>query len=283
MNARTYISELKSDLSRYDQMGLIDEISVYAWIEDAMKRFGKLVCGRSDCMIDIQGGKGCLPHGFYSLDAAYLCQPIGYTTKADKSDLQSEFAWKERTERGFRWDSCDECCKEEYECVITEKFYIKTQEVDFYYHSPRKLRLGRKSGTKLETPGPSVGSLDEIEIAGGYMYTHFDTGSIYLQYYSTPVDDEGLPIIFDSELGFVYQFVDTYIKRKAFEKIFTNNDDPNVINKLQYFLAQEPILERKAMGELKMSGLTMGAYEKMAKNNKNRIEIYGKFFDKLNQ
>lgn len=281
MNARTYISELKSDLSRYDQMGLIDEISVYTWIEDAMKRFGKLVCGRASCIIDINGARGCLPHGFYSFDAAYLCQPIGYTTTAEKSDLQSEFAWKERTERGFRWDSCDECCKEEYECVITEKFYIKTKEVDFHYHSPRRLRLGRKSGPKCaDRPSPSQ-QADEIEIAGGYIYTHFDTGSIYLQYYSTPVDDEGLPIIFDSELGFVYQFVDTYVKRKAFEKIFTNNDDPNVINKLQYFLAQEPLLERKAMGELKMSGLTMSAYEKLAKDNRNKIEIYGKFFDRL--
>lgn len=285
MDARTYISELKSDLSRYDQMGLIDELSIYAWIEDAMKKFGKLVCERTDCIVDIHNGVGCLPHGFYSFDEAYKCEPIAYTTKKgeDISDLQDEFAWKERTERGFRWNSCDECCKEEYECVITEKFYIKTREVEFHYHRPQKLRLGKKIKSVVggDKRPKNPDQLFDIEIASGKIYTHFDDGSIYLRYYSTPVDEEGLPIIYDSQLGYVYQFVDSFVKRKTLERIFANGDDPNVITKLQYYLSQEPILERKAMGELKMGDFSLRAYEKLASDNKKKIEIYGNFLPEL--
>lgn len=282
MNAITYLSELKSDFSKYDNMGLIDEASIYSWMEDAMKRFGKLVCQKADCMVDVHNGVGCLPDDYYSFISASKCEPIGYHTTAETSDLQSEFAWKERTERGFRWDSCDECCKEEYECTITEKIYFKTKEVDFYYHSPKELILERNSKAagcygdsgRKNIPGTSPDNV--VTVSDKKMYCHFDEGSVYLKYYAIIRDEEGLPYIYQSDLGYVFQFVDIYVKRKFFEKVFANGDDPNVIQKLQYYLAQEPMAERRAMGELKMSGLGKDAYETMARRNRVKIEIYNK-------
>lgn len=284
MDAKSYLAELKSDLSKYDNMGLIDESSVYSWMEDAMRKFGKMVCYKSDCIVDIHAGEGCLPDDYYSFDRAFKCEPIGYTTTAESSDLQNEFAWKERTERGFRWNSCDECCKEEYECTITEKIYFKTKEVNFHYHSPKELTLERNSkacGYSKRASQCHGNSWDIVTVSGSRMYCHFDEGSVYLKYYAIVRDEEGLPYIYQSDLGYVFQFVDTYVKRKCFEKIFANGDDPNVIQKLQYYLAQEPMLERKAMGELKMSGLGMDAYERMVKKNRSSIEIYERVFDKI--
>lgn len=284
MNAKVYLAELRSDLSRYDQMGLIDESSVYTWIEDAAKRFGKLVCEKADCMIDIIDGSGCLPSDFHSFESAMKCDPAGCNIKKEESDdLQHEFAWAERTERGFRWDSCDECCKEEYKCVITEKFYIKSKEVKFQYSNPVMLNIGnsikRKQCFNKRFYDPFCPNT--IDISGDKIFTNFDTGYVYLRYYAIPRSEDGLPSVFESELGFVYQYIDTYVKRKAFERIFANGDDPNVINKLQFYLAQEPILERKAMGELKMSGIGPDTYKRMADKNRARIEVYDRIFPKL--
>lgn len=289
MDAKTYLAELKSDLTRYDQMGLIDEVSVYTWMEDALKKFGKLVCHRTDTVMDVQKGTACLPPDFYALAEAYRVEPLGYTIpgeRKDISDLQGEFAWKERTERGFRWNSCDECCKEEYECVITERFYIKSSErageVDFHYHTPRLLNLGKSIKRKacgdlrFDSRNP-----DTIEMDQTRLFARFDTGSIYMIYWATPRSEDGLPVIFESELGFLHEFVDVYVKRKLFEKMFANGDDPGVVTKLQYFMSQEPILERKAMGELKMSSLSPSAYKRMAEKNRMRLSIYGRMFQKL--
>ena len=54
---------------------------------------------------------------------AYRCEPLVCEIPGGdkaKADLQHEIGWVERTERGFRWNSCTECCKEEFEKTITK-------------------------------------------------------------------------------------------------------------------------------------------------------------------
>lgn len=283
MDSKTFIAGIKSDLSRYDQAGMIDEISIYEWMEDALKKFGKLVCVLTDTIIPIVRGTGCLPSDFYSFKFACLCEPLGYTTKCDTADLQHEFAWIERTERGHRWNSCDECCKEEFESVITEKLYIKNQEVDFHYHNPRLLNLGDtiKSKIKFDKCKYNPYAEETINIDSNRIYANFDSGDIYMQYYATPKSEDGTPFIPDTDLGDLLQYVNCYVKRCIFEKLFANGDDPNVVNKLQYYLGQENRLQMRAMGELKMSQMSLDAYFRMAKRNRAQIEVFSKIIPPL--
>lgn len=283
MDSKTFIAEIKSDLSRYDQAGMIDEISIYGWMEDALKKFGKLICVLTDTVLPVNNGTACLPSDFYSFRLAYKCEPIGYTTKAETSDLQGEFAWIERTERGFRWNSCDECCKEEYESVITEKLYIKNKEVDFHYHSPKLLNLGPtiRKNIKYDKCPFDPYSKDEINIDSSRIFANFDSGFLYLRYYAIPKSEDETPMIPDTELGDLQQYVFCYVKRCIFEKLFANGDDPNVVNKLQYYMSQEPVLLRKAQGELKMSKMSPDVYYRMAERNRARVEVFSRVIPPL--
>lgn len=283
MDSKTFIAEIKSDLSRYDQAGMIDEISIYGWMEDALKKFGKLLCVLADTIVPINHGSGCLPSDFYSFKFACLCEPLGYTTKGDKADLQHEFAWIERTERGHRWNSCEECCKEEFESVITEKLYIKNTEVDFHYHNLRLLNLGStiKSKIKFDKCPFDAYAKETINIDSNRIFANFDSGNIYLQYYATPKSEDGTPFIPDTELGDLHLYVLCYVKRCIFEKLFANGDDPNVVNKLQYYLSQEPGLQQRAMGELKMAQMGPDVYERMVRKNRSNIEVFSKVIPPL--
>ncbi len=90
----------------------------------------------------------------------------------------------QRTERGFRWNSCTECCKEEFEKTITERIYIGSHEVRFHYHHPVRLSIGR--GLRRDCAADKYRDKYDwdnydITISGNTMYTGFD-GFIYIIY-----------------------------------------------------------------------------------------------------
>lgn len=276
MTIKGLLAEIKADLHKYDDSGAIDTSSVYRWAEIALKRFGGVIAVMSEAVVKTSNKQAVLPSDFFDMLDAYRCEPLVCEIPGGdkaKADLQHEIGWVERTERGFRWDSCTECCKEEFEKTITEKIYIGSHEVRFHYHHPVRLSIGR--GLRRDCAADKYRDKYDwdnydITISGNTMYTGFD-GFIYIIYRATPKDDDGLPYIPETALGYLEDYVETYIKMKIFENAAVNGLIQGAGDAYKLYAQQEPGKFARAMKELKMSMITLNDYRELAEDNRRRM------------
>lgn len=288
MTVEDFIIELKASLHSFEKRELIDEVSIYRWVEAAMKKFGGDIAVRKETVLDVKRGQAPLPGDYFDLILAFRCDFKGYDVPEGKEvihELQNTIAWKERTERSYRWCSCDECCKEECEKVIVEKFYINTHdrsyEVKCYYDKPILLRLAKpmlkdmclsKCRNKLVKDSPY-----EINIVNGVLYANFD-GPIYMQYKSLPFNGKDEMYIPDTPQGLLLDYIENYVKMRLFEEWMYNGEVQNAADLYKLYLEQDLIKFKNAKTELKMSGMTLkGMYEPL-RRRKAEFEIYTKAY-----
>lgn len=288
MIVEDYIIELKSSLRSFDKRDLIDEVSIYKWVEIALKKFGGDITMRKEAVVDVKRGQARMPGDYFDLILAFKCDFKGYEVpEGDKviPELQNTIAWKERTERSYRWCSCNECCKEECEKVIVEKFYINTHdrdhEVRCYYDRPVMLGLAKpmlrdsclsKCRNKVIKDSPY-----EINIVNGFLYANFD-GPIYMQYRSLPFDGESNIIIPDTPQGLVLDYVDNFVKMRFFEELMYNAEAQGAADLFKLYAQQDLVKLKNAKTELKMMGMTLkGMYEPL-RRRRAEFEIYTKAY-----
>lgn len=272
MNRQYLIEEIKSDFSKYSDAGLIDEISIQRDIEKGLKRFGNDVMELQETVIQVTNGFANLPEGFFALYIAYLCEPLGYSTnKVSKPYIVESNFFIERTQRKSNWNSCDPCCVEEEEKVITETLYLNDNKVDFHYKNPRLLRLG-KSFNKTKCHEKCRNKFiwecpEEIVINNNTLYANFDEGNIYMQYYGLPLDEDGEIDIPNTPNGHLDTYLEYFIKRRLAERLLGNNDAVGLSNLYSIYKQEEQIALRNASNELKMSKLTPKSFKRMKRIN----------------
>lgn len=284
MSVEEFIVELKASLRLQDKRDLIDEASIYRWVEIALKKFGGDITMPKDVMLDVKKKQADVPSDYYDLILAYKCDFAGYEVPEGEKiipELQNTFAWKERTERSYRWCSCDECCKDECEKTIVEKFYINTREhkheVRCHYRKPVPLRLSKPMMKDLclsdcrnrhvkESPY-------EINIVGGVLYANFD-GPVYFKYRALPYDNKSEIVIPDTPLGGLADYVENYVKMRMFEELMINGEFPNAAQIYQTYLNLEPIKYRAVRTELKMAGLRLEDFYEPLRRRKKDMALY---------
>lgn len=293
MSIEEFITELKVSLRTFDKRDLIDEVSVYRWVELALKKFGGDISMPKDVVLDLKQKQAVMPGDYYDLILAYKCDFAGYEIpEGDKiiPELQNTLAWKERTERSYRWCSCDECCKDECERTIIEKFYINTHdrdhEVRCYYNKPVKLKLSRpmlkdmclaKYRNMYDQESPY-----EINIVNGTFYANFD-GPVYIKYKALPFDGKGDIFIPDTPLGGLADYVDTYVRMKLFEEWMYNGEVQGAADMFKLYLQQEPIKFRTTRTELKMSNLRLEDLYEPLRRRKKEISKYEVMYPLVDQ
>ena len=275
MNAEALIEEIKTNLSKYSDAGLLDENAMYRDIVLGLKRFGNDICTLHETVVEVKNGIAKLPDNFFTLYIAYLCEPAGYSKSPDieTHHLQKSLMYKERTTHSSKWNECDPCCKEEEENIIKENIYFNSGSVEFYYHKPQLLRLGKtfvknachsKCRNKLVRDNPN-----EIVIRNQTLQANFNEGYIYIQYYGFPTDEGGDIDIPDTPNGHLERFLESTLKVGIFVRLLENGDaGPNIGSLLSYHQNQEQISLRNASNELKMGHLTPEALYRVAKQNK---------------
>lgn len=284
MSVEEFIVELKASLRLQEKRDLIDEASIYRWVEIALKKFGGDITMPKDVMIDVKKKQADVPSDYYDLILAYKCDFAGYEVPEGEKiipELQNTFAWKERTERSYRWCSCDDCCKDECEKTIIEKFYINTREhkheVRCHYRKPVPLRLSKPMMKDLclsdcrnryvkESPY-------EINIVGGVLYANFD-GPVYFKYRALPYDNKSEIVIPDTPLGGLADYVENYVKMRMFEELMINGEFPNAAQIYQTYLNLEPIKYRAVRTELKMAGLRLEDFYEPLRRRKKDMALY---------
>lgn len=292
MNVEDFIIELKSSLRSIEKRDLIDDTSIYRWVEIALRKFGGDITMVKDAVVDVCRGQAKMPSDYYALNLAFRCDFKGYDVPEGEDiipELQNTIAWKERTEKTYRWCSCEECCKEESEKVVVEKFYINTHdrkhEVRCYYDKPVLLKLAKpmlrdkclgKCRNKLIKD-----SEFEINIVNGTLYANFN-GPVYMEYRALPFNGEDIEIP-DTAQGLVLDYIENYVKMRLFEELMYNGEIPNAADMYKLYLQQDLIKFKNAKTELKMSALTLdGLYEPL-RRRKAELEVYYKAYPILDR
>lgn len=276
----SFIADIRDEFSSWDSAGLIDNTSIHKWINKALLKFGSNIMLLQDTVIEVENSTGIIPHNFFSLYSAYLCNKKGFKNVPEKhkKTLQQSYAWVERVERSNKWNSCDPCCAEEEEKTIVEKLYFKDVEVDFYYNQPTLLKLGKtidrnvchkECRNKIVKDNPN-----EIIILNNTLQTNFREGSVYMQYYGLPKDEDGNTSIPETPKGEVETYLEYHVKRKIAENIGANQDDSSAFNLLSYYSQMEKEHLGLALTDAKFSTLTPNSFRRLKKINRAEMHRY---------
>lgn len=276
-----FASEIKSELSKYDNVGLIDDTLIMKQVYRGMNKFGVFPMEIYEDTLEVKNNKVKLPENFKALDLAIKCEPYKVATE-DRTVLLEDRMWSVLDRSSASWDECSPCDITYTKDCIVEKVYLKTKTpaATFYYNKPMLLKL---------TEGTSVGECTdtcknkfvtsspfEINIRNKTIYTNFKDGTIFVRYYGYHVDEEGMPYIPTSELGSMEEYLENKVKLAILEQILENGDDvpgDRAAQLLQRRDQKDRDLYLKAMTEYKMGNIFTNL-EEYGRHIKRTFELY---------
>lgn len=278
MNLKTYVSDFIAENPFHYEQGNIHTHNIYTWVMSALSIFGNNLAEIQAVTLDVVNFKAHLPKDFISLRYAVKCSPVGYSTSMDKNTLFSVSQWVERTERGRTWDSCDPCCREESEKVITEKVYIKGKgEIEYYMDRPTLLTVERgarkycAAGCLNLTKNQSEYTIDIVRKT---VHTNFESGVIFAKYFGLPQDDEGIPIIPDAPQDVIFRYVDAYVYMKFYEYLLRNKSDSSIITLYKLYRDTERELRMIAPGIVAGNLITKEVLNKVKDQARRKMRTY---------
>lgn len=279
------IAQIRSDLNKYDNAGLIDEISLTRDIIKGLKSFGASAGELQEIVLNVEDNIVELPENFIASHLAIKCEPYNYEVVCNKDAIISSHVYVKRAERTDIWNECEGCCHEKQSSIITENVYFRGGHAKYHYCNPEVLELRKpikRDWYSSKCKNFGVRSLNNISIDRRILTANFKSGTIYMQYYGLPIDENGdidVPDTFTEK-------IDDYLELKAkvylAERLIANNDAQQLVTMYQVWANRLPIALQEAKNEIKMKAFNYGAFKKYA--YRNRLEtlkfdipsIYGK-------
>lgn len=284
------IAEVLTSLKKYNESGLIDMISLNLWTKNALLKFGGNIMPKVDKVLEVKNGMAKLPENFYSLFLAAKCVPDKSEVlcgEQEEDTLQSIYQYRVRTEAKKEWDNLVDDFKTGEFIEITEKlfFHDGRTQVEFKYKNPQLLKLTRGfkkerlCGNNLNLQKNLTNSCPyEINILGDYIQTNFNKGFIYIQYQGLPTEEGTDDLIIPEVTGnYVYEYIEAELKKRIFQDLWNNGDDPDVQNKLLYWTQESADKFSNAMTAAKFEGMGGKWWKDLVLNHKRRNRIYQQF------
>lgn len=242
LTIKNIMTDIKSELRSYDESGLIDDITLELHLINELKRFGGNVMEVYPKIIEIRNSQGQLPKNFFSLYKAVKTEPMGCSVDegVPEEALIGNYFYRIRKEASTYWDNQSKKFIEGDYLEVTEKVYLNDgTKADFYYGNNQPLKLVEgfdRSGINLQCENVLIKKAPyEINIIHNTVQTNFPRGFICIWYQGLMMEEETEEIILPEDPNArIYQFLMYSGKAKIFEMLWNNDDDPNVINKLQY-------------------------------------------------
>lgn len=280
-------AEVKNALKSYDEAGLIDELTLRMWLKSEIKSFGNNVMVLTDDIIEVKNGKAKLPDDFWALKEAWKYRPSHFRVESGSlEDLEKFDYWRSRVKQNGFVSCNDNKCDNKH--TVKEEVHFKNAYASIYYGQPTILRMtagfNKKATTKDCINLPSrVRRQDknEINILGDTLQTEFPNGFVYIIYRAFPTEN-GKVIIPETQHDSLYKYLLSFLKLKALEEIWINNDDPNLGNKISYFYAQVEDYRSRASTELKAGIMSPAAWKTLKNTNRRRYYKYDALIPKQN-
>lgn len=284
VSADRLIASIQEDLSSYDANNQLDPGRWYPWIQKVVSDLGVFCYEYKHALVYIKDYKGPVECDFQVLDSAFWVQdtccggmappqgPIHYQGKS--------IIWDDTTTSCATQDpDCGGCdfrtCSLDTFNEVTVREYV--QGLPYTYSVPYTfpLRVNQRVAKGWCLPKSvcfGSTSLEEITINKGEIFTNFREGIILLNYYAYPYDPETkLPMIPEGPKFSLA--IEHYIKWKAFENMWMNNDDMAVEKKMLYY-KNEFQTNSYADAEYYVKLTSAAAMIDLARNNRARYNSY---------
>ena len=242
------IASVLEDLSSYDANNQLDSGRWHPWIQKVVADLGIAAFKPQHALVYIKNYQGDLPCDFVVLDSAFLVQDKCHYFQNGIVNYQGRSIIWDDTTSACAYQTKDDCNGCEFRTCETNSFnevtlreYVKGLPATFMFPTLFPLHVNKRVSKSWCLPSSiCFGSRhkQEITIANKTVYTNFEeyegeTPIILLNYYAYPLDENKLPMIPDNPK--VQLAVEHYIKWKAFENMWVNNDDMAVEKKMSYF------------------------------------------------
>jgi hypothetical protein len=271
MKRKELIAQILTEIKKYDESGLVDYISLNRWIKNELKRFGENLMEMTGKVIRVENGQATLPDNFYSLHFAVHCTPECYKIEGDKEIVQSSHFYRERLETLNEWDNQSNSYNQISFTTIEDKFMFQdnSTSVRVRYKDPILMKPVKGIKRDLLFKGCKnmkvIKSPYEFNIVGEKVHVNFKEGDIFIHYYSYPSDENGDLII--PENRNLEEYLIAFCKWRILEGMWLNDDDTNIITKLQYFQQQAQNLYGLAQTQVKFESLNSSNWAQRIRNN----------------
>jgi len=288
------ISEVQTMLRKYKDSGFVTEANIIAFTMDKLKVFGNNVMVDYEDVVPIADFRGMLPSNLYRVNAMYKChscEPIQSpcdpcsSCESEEDNLckprpypvaQKMFKWAETTRYRETENSCENCDSEIETTVGCEMTYVpEVARFRLRGRTPLTFGKGMLSGMCTDECRncQDRSSKYQVEIMSERMLkTSFPSGSIYVQYYGIPLDENNRPMIQNSNKGFVYEHIKYYVLMKILEYIIIENEQAIPVYQLMSQKAMETA--RPASVDAKVSTFSNTSYVRMRAQNRRNTEQY---------
>jgi hypothetical protein len=265
--ADQFIADITASQYFKDNPHVVDEVSIYRWIHQLLQQFGLNIMQKKDIVVDVKKYRGQLPEDFGRLSLAAFCEFDRAKIFGDKNRLYHSSIIRARYEDYYiQTDLVDTC---EYKCEdlcpppkvdIVEKWYVDDScRGEIHYKNPMYVKLGRdvlRSGCTSDCINRNIkDSPYSINIKGLEVQANFPEGKLYIEYYATPTDEEGKPIIPDTKNGYLEQYMEYAIKRRILEDAMWSKDAKDLFTIFNFTVQQEEVLRGRALSDVSNIGL----------------------------
>lgn len=297
------IDEISDTLSPYEDTGKITEANIIRFVMDRLRVFGNNIMEEYEDLVEITNHVGDLPINLYRLNSIMMCQkcerpplvePCKDWTEEEIEELRNRpnlyrrnlYKWVETNKYEETYNECNDCDRE-----INETLGVKSEII------PDILRVRLKCPTYLSFgKGILRGSctdncrsccdphskhmVDIIE--NSKLRCSFPDGTLYVNYYGIPIDEDNRPLIVNSQKGYIYEYLTYYVIYKLLQQIIIK--DTSAIQLYREFDQLQRESFRKAVVDSKASTFTADAYINIHNENRRRSEKYFKtgFQQRLN-
>lgn len=273
ISSQQVFSNVKSMLSSYDAAGLINDSDLFNYTRYVMDAVGTSAKKERSILIDIEGHQADLPGDFYLAQGVYICNveceggggsyrgyynnPVTYTIKD----------WY----RSTCYVDCDVCFDN------NEHYVTRTITKDF---TSKPCKLTNRTPLELDKKitkqkcDPCCINLNttcgyKFSIENNKIYTNFEVGSVNLEYYALPIDEDGYPEILEEPR--IEEAVERYLVYKVLEKIYINGA-ADTLHRMQYAEAKYKEAMAEVMHFIKLP--TWASMVAFSKKNKGYLDIF---------
>lgn len=280
MTRKELVSEILSDLKKYDDLGLIDRRTLNLTIQNELKRFGSNIMEPREKVVEIKGGKGKLPVGFYKLKEARFTDPIRIETEMEIDDQWRTDSYISRVvENQYEWDNHSNSHYKKAFTEVIEQRLVRGSSIKITHRLGNLVGLVKGiskdylSNACLNKVTNNTVDLPCISINGENIIANFNEGTIFIKYESLQEVDGDLVI---PDYPNLIKYLIAISKQKILENIWVNDETDNVGQKLGYFKAQAVEYYLSATTEVKFSNLSPNIAKKMRAANSRELRKYYK-------
>ncbi len=230
-SSQPLFDRIKKRLTSFDEAALIDDGDFHKDVNHVLGELGLAVMKECEAVIKIKDFKAKLPANFSNFHFAARCS---FDWKGSKSISEQKPYIFYQTEISNECPAkCEiNCVKKDTTTKIVVRTFIDDTPCTFTSNNdacPLILSSNVKSHC-LNMHSPFKPGPDEITIEDKVIYTMFDEDSVYIQYYGSPMDEYGLPMIPDQVN--IEKAIEYYIYSQYFETMYWNGTIPNIAQML---------------------------------------------------